>query len=110
MNIIVTSRHFKAHESLNEYAERSVNDLASVYNGIVRAEVILSFEKARNSVKVAEINLKVYGTIITAVAKSDDFFKSIEGASAKVLVQLKKYKDKLHKKNRTAVLKSKAKE
>jgi putative sigma-54 modulation protein len=109
MNTTVTSRHFKAHETLVEYAENAVSKLERYYDGIHKCEVKLSFEKARNSVKVAEIILTVYKTKITSMQTSDDFNKSIDGATEKVLAQLKKYKEKLHAKDRTQVRRVQAK-
>lgn len=103
MNTTVTSRHFKAHETLVEYADEAVAKLERYYDGILKCEVKLSFEKARNSVKVAEVILTVYKSKITALQKSDDFNKSIDGAVEKVLAQLKKYKGKLHSKDRKQV-------
>ena len=86
-----------------EYAEGAVAKLERYYDGILKCEVKLSFEKARNSVKVAEIILTVYKTKITSMQTSDDFNKSIDGAVEKVLAQLKKYKEKLHAKDRNQV-------
>lgn len=103
MNTTVTSRHFKAHETLVEYAEEAVEKLERYYDGILKCEVKLSFQKSRNSVKVAEIILSVYRNKITAKENSDDFNKAIDGALVKVLAQLKKYKDKLHAKDRKQV-------
>ena len=103
MNTTVTSRHFKAHETLVEYAEGAVAKLERYYDGIIKCEVKLSFEKPRNSAKVVEIILSVYKTKITAMQTSDDFNKSIDGAVEKVLAQLKKYKEKLHAKDRNQV-------
>lgn len=103
MNIHVTSRHFKAHPSLTEYAERTVEELARFYDGIIKADVILCYEKPRNSVKIAEVNVTVYNSVLTGIAKTDDFFKSIDVAVSKVLHRLKKYKDKMHSKNRKHV-------
>ena len=99
----VTSRHFKAHESLNRYAESSVAKLDRYYDGIIKCEVKLSYERARNSVKVAEVIATVYKTKLTGFGKTDDFSKSIDLAVEKVLAQLKKYKDKLHAKDRKRV-------
>jgi putative sigma-54 modulation protein len=109
MNTTVTSRHFKAHETLVEYAEGAVEKLERYYDGILKCEVKLSFEKARNSVKVAEVILSVYKTKITSEQSTDDFNKSIDGAVEKVLAQLKKYKEKLHAKDRTQVRRVRAK-
>jgi putative sigma-54 modulation protein len=103
MNTTVTSRHFKAHETLVDYATQAVEKLDRYYDGIIKCEVKLSYQKAQNSVKVVEIILSVYRNKIMAVAESDEFEKSIDGAIDKVLVRLKKYKDKLHAKDRKQV-------
>jgi len=92
-----------------EYAEQAVAKLERYYDGIIKCEVKLSFEKARNSVKVAEVILSVYKTKITAVQTSDDFNKSIDGAVEKALARLKKYKEKLHAMNRKQVRRVQAK-
>ncbi len=110
MNIKVTSRHFKAHETVNAYAEQAVEGLTRFYDGIVKAEVILSFEKVRKSMKKAEISVKVYNAVLTGMAEADEFEKSIDAAAAKVQVQLKKYKERMHAHDRTKVRKVRAKE
>lgn len=103
MKTTVTSRHFKAHETLVDYAKDAVEKLERYYDGIIKCEVKLSFEKSRNSVKTAEVILSVYRSKIAAMHESEEFHKSIDGAVDKVLVRLKKYKDKLHAKGRKQV-------
>lgn len=103
MTIMVTSRHFKAHQSLVSYAESAVQRLTRYYDGIINGDVVLSYEKSRRSTKIAEVVVSVYRMRLTAQEQGDDFFKSIDGAVAKVLVQLKKYKDKLRAKDRKEV-------
>ena len=103
MTIQITSRHFKAHPSVHEYAEQAVTGLTKYYDNIVRADVILSFEKSNKSIKFAEVNVGVQGAAFSGKGKSDDFHKSIDAACSKLLVQLKKHKDKLHAKTRTRV-------
>ena len=103
MTITVTSRHFKAHPSLVEYAEAAMSSLERYYDGIIKCEVILSFERKRNSTKIAEVILSVYKHRIAAEERTEDFFKSIDAASGKALVQLKKFKERLHEKDRKTV-------
>jgi ribosomal subunit interface protein len=110
MNIKITSRHFKSHDSISEYAKRLIEDLAHFYDGIIKAEVIFSFEKSRNSIKTAEISITVYGTMLTGVGSSDEYEKSIDIAIDKLKTRLKKYKEKLHAKDRKGVRKIRAKE
>lgn len=103
MKIKVTSRHFKARDELVEYAENAVAELEHYYDGITRADVILSFEGSENETKVAELRIHVYDHVLSSIVKDSDFQKSIDAAVDKVLTQLKKYKDKLHDKKREHV-------
>jgi putative sigma-54 modulation protein len=103
MNIKFTARHFRPHAELKEHALETVKKLGKYYDGIVAATVILSFERVTNSVKRAEINLQVYGGILNATGESEDFMKSIDAASEKVMLQLQKYKTKLRAKDKGKV-------
>lgn len=94
MNLQFTARHFKAHEGLKQYALSSVSSLTKYYDGIVNGTVTLHFEKQKESVKIAEINIAVYGTNLVAVEKTDDFYKSIDNAVLKLERQLLRYKGK----------------
>jgi len=107
MNIKITARHFKAHESLSDYAKGAIEELAHYYDGIIKAEVIFSYEKPHDSVKIAEISLTVYGQVLTGIGKSEAFEKSIDLAITKLKSRLKKYKEKLHDKDRKSVRKIK---
>ncbi len=91
-----TARHFRAHATLKDYALDTLTKLEKFYDGIISAEVILSFEKSRDSVKVAEVNLTVHNKVLNALEQSDDFIKSIDLAIDKLERQLVKYKTKLH--------------
>jgi putative sigma-54 modulation protein len=94
MNVKFTARHFKAHDSLKEHAKTNIENLTKFYDGVLNAEVILSFEKVRDSIKIAEITMSVNGKILKAIGKSEDFVKSIDMAIDKLETQLKKYKEK----------------
>ena len=105
MTITFTARHFRPHADIKEHALETVKKLGKFYDGIVSATVVLSFERITNSVKIAEINLRVHGTTLSATEKSDDFRKSLDAASEKLTVQLQKYKTKLRLKDKTRVRK-----
>ncbi len=105
MDIKVTARHFKPDEILRDYAHDAVTKLERYYDGIVKSEIILSFEGARNSLKIAEIHLTVYGSLLKAVHKSNDYQKSVDTAVSKLERQLVKYKGKLHEKAKSEVRK-----
>ncbi len=88
---------------IKEHALGTVKKLEKFYDGIVTADIILSYERATNSVKTAEINLHVYGSVLTAKEKSDDYLKSIDAAVEKLTLQLSKYKTKLRAKDKGKV-------
>jgi len=90
-----TARHFRAHSSLQDYGLDSLKKLEKYYDGIISGEIILSFEKSRDSVKIAEVNIAVHSKVLNAVEHSDDFIKSIDQAVEKLERQLVKYKTKL---------------
>ena len=96
MKFLFTSRHFKAHDSLKEIAEYESEKINRFYDGVIKCEVILSFEKVTNSIKIAEfvVNANNHHTF-TATGQSEDFKVSIEDAADKIISQLKKYKEKL---------------
>jgi putative sigma-54 modulation protein len=94
MNVQFTARHFKAHDGLKHYALQQVSTLKKYYDGIVTGNIILRFEKPKDSLKIAEINLAVFGTKLVAIEKSENFYKSIDNAVDKLERQLLKYKGK----------------
>jgi putative sigma-54 modulation protein len=100
MEVHFTARKFRARRDLREYALSSVKKLDKYFDGILRADLILSYERSSQSVKVAEVNLHVYGTLLAAKEKSEDFRKSLDLALEKVERQLAKYKTKLRMKNK----------
>ena len=59
MNFTLTARHFKAHDTLKEFAESEIEKITKFYDGIIKSEVILSFEKPTNSIKNAEVIVKI---------------------------------------------------
>ncbi len=90
----ITSRHFKAHETLTDYVVQEINSLEKYHADIIHADAILSYEKAVNSVKICEILVKLKDKTLTAKESSDDFVKSIDKAVDKIETQLLKHKDK----------------
>lgn len=103
MNVKFTARRFRAHPDIKEHALDVVKKLDRYYDGIVSADVILSFERVTKSVKTAEINLHVHGSVLSAKEKSEDFIKSIDATGEKLATQLTKYKTKLRAKDKAKV-------
>ena len=94
MNISITSRKFKARETLKDFINSEVVSLERFYDNILSADVILSYQNTRDSIKRAEIILKIPGMVLKAVDDSDDYKKSVSSAVEKLSRQLKKMKTK----------------
>lgn len=103
MHIKFTARRFRARPEIKTHAIDTVKKLDRYYDGIISGNIILSFEGATKNIKVAEVNLHVYGGVLAAKEKSDDFFKAIDAATEKAAIQLGKYKSKLRSKDKNKV-------
>ncbi len=103
MQTTFTARRFRARPELQAHALDSVEKLARFYDGIVHADVILSYEGATKNIKIAEVNLQVHAVLLSGKEKSDDFHKSIDAVMEKLSMQLRKYKTKLRAKNKNMV-------
>ena len=100
MNIQITSRKFRAKESLNDFIKDELNKLTKFNSEIMDVNVVLSFQHNTNSIKRAEITLHVPGKVFTADETSDDFRKSVSVATNKLERQLRKLKTKRLAKSR----------
>jgi putative sigma-54 modulation protein len=94
MNINITSRKFKAKDSLKDHIKEEVNSLEKFSDDIMEANVVLSFTHAKDSIKEVEIVLLLPGNTLSVSESSEDFHKSVSVAVAKLERQLKKVKSK----------------
>jgi len=95
MRITFTARHGKASDKLREFAEKEVRRLKKYYEDIIDCEIVLDYVKLQ---QIADIKIKVYGTILNATVESEDIYKSIDEAVSKLERQIKKYKSRWKKK------------
>jgi putative sigma-54 modulation protein len=94
MNITITSRKFKARETLKEFIRDEVSALERFNDRISGAEVILSYQGIKDSIKSVEIILRIPGQTLTATEMSDDYQKSTVAVIEKIESQLGKIKQK----------------
>ena len=92
MEVRVTARHFELTEALQSHAQKQFQRLKRYFNHIVDGHMILSIEKYR---QMAELQVKVYGTVLTAKAASNEMYTSIDQVVEKMERQIKRYKGKL---------------
>ena len=100
----ISARHFDLTEELKEKAEVEMDHLSRFFDNIISAELILDKEKHR---RMAELNIKVYNSTLSASGESDDMINSITIAVDKARTQLLKYKGKLKDKNQEAIAEAK---
>ena len=91
MNIQITARGFKAPERLKKYIREKLGRKGQVYEGVIDAEIILSYEK---QTQVVEIKLNLNQKSIFVCEKSDDIFKSIDYALDSTERQIKRFKER----------------
>ena len=91
MRVTFTARHFKPSERLKSIATEEVKRLKKYYDDILDCEIILDYVKQQ---QIAEVVIKVDGTKLAIVEKSEDMYKSLNLAVDKLERKLKRYKDK----------------
>lgn len=94
MNINITSRKFKAKDSLKSYITAEVKQLQKFSSDILDADVTLHFTHLKDSIKTAEIKLKLPRKTLVVTESSEEFPKSISSATSKLARQLKNLKSK----------------
>jgi putative sigma-54 modulation protein len=100
MNIQITSRKFKAKESLKSEIKDQLKSLEKFNDDILDANVILSYTHLKDSIKTVEINLAVPGKIFSAEETSDEFGKALTKTVSKLEKQLRTFKSKRISKTR----------
>lgn len=94
MNVSITARKFKAHDTLKQFVKDEVSMLKKFNDGILSADVKLSYQNPTNSIKIADITVSIPGQILNATDHSDDFKKSVTASVEKIIKQLKTIKSK----------------
>lgn len=95
MEIRTTARHFQLTDNLRNFAEDEIKRLEKYYDHIIDTHLTMSLEKSR---QIAELTVKVYGTVLTSKAKAFDMYVAVEQVITKMESQIKKYKAKLREK------------
>ena len=92
MQVSVTFRHMEATDALKTFASDKVSRIEKYIHTPTDAHVVLSVEKHMHR---AEINVTANGVRIRGEETSGDMYGSIDGATAKIEKQVKRYREKL---------------
>jgi ribosomal subunit interface protein len=94
MKINITSRHFKAKESLQELINSKIEELSKYNEDILHADVILFYDKPPLDIKHCEVSIKLKDKILTSKESAEDFERAVDRVIEKIDKQIYKYKDK----------------
>jgi putative sigma-54 modulation protein len=95
----ITGRHVPVTEALRQFIETKIDNLHLDYPRIIEAQVILDVQKYRQS---CEIVLHCANHItIEAVEETQDMYSAIDGTTAKIAQQMRKYKTRLQRSHRS---------
>ncbi len=93
MQTTVTFRHLKTRQDLQEAAIEQANKFNRFYDGIISTNV----EFIHDVDNVVEFKVNVHGNTLISRENTEDFTKSLNMASDKMVRQLKKWKTKITK-------------
>ena len=94
MKPTITTRHFELSDSLRERTEERLQKLQRIFDRILEARVVVSFEKNRYN---AEAIVTANGTPLITHATSDSEKTALEQVVDKMETQLRRHKDRLTK-------------
>ena len=94
MNIQITARKFKAHDTLKEYIKDELSSLEKFNDDIISADVILSYQNNSNSIKKVEVVLNIPGQTLNAADQTEDYKTAVNSVTEKLRRQLETIKSK----------------
>ncbi|MFT5166983.1 MAG: putative sigma-54 modulation protein [Saprospiraceae bacterium] len=93
MKIHTQAVHFSADQKLVSFIEKKVTKLDQIFDKIITIDVILKLENSGQvKDKVAELKLKIPGTVLFAKESSKTFEESIDNAIDALKKQLVRHK------------------
>jgi putative sigma-54 modulation protein len=105
VDVSIFSRNMEMTSRLQDYVEQKVERLDRYLPSIDEARVDLAVENTRNAAhsQVAQLTVRVRGTILRAEERTQDMFTSIDAVLDKMYRQIARYKGKRRERWQTAV-------
>lgn len=92
MEVLITGRHLEVTSALRKYVESRAKKIEKYTSKATQITFTLKVEKYRH---LAEVLVKVNGSVLQSEEETDAMYTSVDKAMAKVERQLKKHKEKL---------------
>ena len=94
MKTTFTARHFQSSPDLKEYCLSAVEKLDQFFDKIVVCDIILKPSQDDDNPSIAELNVKVPGTLINLSESAPSYEQAMGAAVDNAVRQLRKYKTK----------------
>jgi len=98
MDTNIKTTNFDADSKLKSFVNSKVNKLDKYFDGIIRAEVALNFDKSKKKFtenKEAKIKIEIPGNDLFAEKGATSFEEAIDDVIDALEKQIKKYKSRL---------------
>lgn len=98
MDINVKATNFDADKKLIEFVNGKVNKLDKYFDGIIRSEVVLNFNRSKKKFtdnKEAKIKIEIPGNDLYAEKEATSFEEAVDLTVDALEKQVKKYKSKM---------------
>jgi ribosomal subunit interface protein len=92
MLIEFTARHFHAPDNIRSYAKNEVQRIKAKFDRITHCKIILFHE---NNLYTTEINVSLPSHRLNVKETTDNMTKSIDKAVDKMIIRVKKVKEKM---------------
>lgn len=94
MNVTISGRHLDVTDGLKGHIEERLTKLASHFDKVIDADVVLDIEKHRH---IAEVNVHANGIRIHGKESSLDMYASVDAVLHKLERQCLKYKGRINR-------------
>ena len=101
MELIISGRHLEIDDIIRDYTQKRLQKLLAEYPHLTTVRVIMDLER---NWRIAEICLNGKHLSLSAKAKTQDMFLSIDNAADKLETQLRKHYDRLQRLHRSGKL------
>lgn len=98
MDTNIKTTNFDADSKLKDFVNNKVNKLDKYFDGIIRAEVTLNFDKSKKKFtenKEAKIKIEIPGNDLFADKEATSFEEAVDCVVDALEKQIKKYKSRL---------------
>ncbi len=101
MNFNIRGENLEVTPSLREYTEKKIHKLERYFDSPVASEVHINMH-VHNNEQVIEVTIPMQGLLLRAEESREDLYSAIDVVVEKLERQVRKYKTKVHRKNRKA--------